>query len=109
MGRCLCIDQANIQERSSQVQQMRDIYGHVKRTIVWLGDGTGNSDSAMASIVDIANYGYFDSRKVAGLAVLRTSRYNFPELLKFHGRHSENLKVVKDLLARPWFRRMWVV
>jgi len=105
----LCIDQANVQERSSQVQRMRDIYSHAQRTIVWLGDGTSNSDSAMASIVDIANYGFFDRGRRGGLAVLRTSRYNFPELLKFHGCHSEKLKAVKDLLSRPWFRRMWVV
>ena len=106
--RCAC-DQANVQERSSQVQRMRDIYSYAKRTTVWLGDGTGDGDSAMASIADIANYGFFDRGKRAGLAVLRTSRYNFPELLKFHGRHSEKLKAVKDLLSRPWFCRMWVV
>jgi hypothetical protein len=88
---------------------MRGIYSHAQRTIVWLGAGTGNSDSAMASIVDIANYGFFDRGGPGGLAVLRTSPNDFPELLKFHGCHSEKLKAVKDVLSARWFRRMWVI
>lgn len=33
----LCIDQANVDERTRQVRYMRLIYKHAARTIVWLG------------------------------------------------------------------------
>ena len=34
----ICIDQANVAERESQVQIMRDIYESAYRTLVWLGE-----------------------------------------------------------------------
>jgi hypothetical protein len=33
----ICVDQKNLQERSSQVQRMRDIYKLADRVVVWLG------------------------------------------------------------------------
>ncbi|KAH7074072.1 heterokaryon incompatibility protein-domain-containing protein, partial [Paraphoma chrysanthemicola] len=37
----LCIDQASIQERNHQVQQMGRIYSQAQEVIVWLGDDVG--------------------------------------------------------------------
>jgi hypothetical protein len=34
----ICIDQENLEERSSQVQLMRDIYKGASQTVVWLGE-----------------------------------------------------------------------
>jgi hypothetical protein len=43
----ICIDQQCENEKSSQVQLMGDIYERATRVIVWLGEGTPDSDAAM--------------------------------------------------------------
>lgn len=43
----LCIDQANLAERSSQVNMMGEIYMRAERTLVWLGEERDESDLAM--------------------------------------------------------------
>lgn len=43
----ICINQADTQERNSQVSMMIDIYRSANRTFVWLGDGELGSDSVL--------------------------------------------------------------
>src|SRR5271154_1578179 len=106
----ICIDQSNIQERNSQVQQMQFIYSNAKRTVIWLGETGENSELAVASIIDIARYGFFDATvSSAGLAVLRQQDSDLPSMLKFQGEDYARLTAIKDLLSRAWFHRMWVV
>jgi Heterokaryon incompatibility protein (HET) len=106
----ICIDQSNIQERSSQVQQMQFIYSNARRTIIWLGETGENSELAVASIIDIARYGFFDTTlSSAGQAILRQRDSDLPSMLKFQGEDYARLTAIKDLLSRAWFHRMWVV
>jgi hypothetical protein len=41
----ICIDQGKFEERSKQVQQMRDIYGNASNVIVWLGKGNQKQEA----------------------------------------------------------------
>jgi Heterokaryon incompatibility protein (HET) len=43
----ICINQADVQERNSQVSIMIDIYKSSDRTFVWLGEGDSDSDLAL--------------------------------------------------------------
>lgn len=43
----ICINQADIRERNSQVSMMIDIYRSADRTFVWLGDNDSGSDRAL--------------------------------------------------------------
>lgn len=43
----VCIDQENLEERGREVVRMSSIYYHARSVIVWLGEGTPESDSAM--------------------------------------------------------------
>ncbi|KAF6839369.1 heterokaryon incompatibility protein [Colletotrichum plurivorum] len=44
----ICINQANASERSAQVRLMRQIYGHARRVVIWLGVATENGESDRA-------------------------------------------------------------
>jgi len=46
----ICINQADIQERSYQVRSMGKIYSKGSRVIVWLGEAVDNSDQALEAI-----------------------------------------------------------
>lgn len=76
----LCINQDDIEERSSQVGQMRDIYTGADSVIVWLGQARGTEE----------------------LAFLLT---RFPHLLKVE----EMATALLDLLNGPYWGRVWVV
>lgn len=75
----LCINQKDPREKTVQVMQMRWIYQSADQVIVWLGDGTAESQYAM----DWLKYGF-----------------KYP-ILKDH--------TVIKLLQRPWFTRIWVL
>ncbi|ORX94551.1 heterokaryon incompatibility, partial [Clohesyomyces aquaticus] len=46
----ICIDQSNTDERSEQVHIMADIYKFAPRAVVWLGDSTQNSRTALKTL-----------------------------------------------------------
>ncbi len=81
----VCINQANILERGSQVQMMATIYAKASRVIVWLGKSASESEKAMEEIHEAA------CQQRAG------------------GKKDEQAgKAILALLQRPWFSRVWV-
>jgi hypothetical protein len=76
----LSIDQNDIRERNQQVQWMGDIFRRAKKVIVWLGPASENSDHAVSLI------------------------HNLKDLAS-----EEDGSAVKDLLARPYWSRLWIV
>ncbi|KAJ4320262.1 hypothetical protein N0V84_005960 [Fusarium piperis] len=53
----LCINQADISERNSQVQIMADIYSRASRTLIWLSDATPELEGAISSLQRITRLG----------------------------------------------------
>ncbi|WYZ37995.1 hypothetical protein EsH8_II_001501 [Colletotrichum jinshuiense] len=60
----LCINQADVAEKSAQVQQMRQIYARARRVVIWLGpaDEDGSSDRALAFMEKMAMHKKFADR-----------------------------------------------
>lgn len=75
----ICIDQANLEERSHQVQQMGEIYKGAEEVMIWLGEETSGT------------------RRM-------TSHIRVPRYLT----DGDYLEMV-ELFRRPWFGRAWVV
>jgi len=48
----ICINQSDDAEKNRQVPLMRDIYGRAKRTYIWLGNSTEDSDYAFDWLVE---------------------------------------------------------
>ncbi|MCJ1460506.1 hypothetical protein MMC28_010888 [Mycoblastus sanguinarius] len=96
----ICIDQENVEERSSQIQLMRDIYKNAQTVYVWIGDEADDSSLAIT----------FMQR------LLETLRNCEPTMNanEMHTRGvpdwmSKEWKVLSAFLGRPWFGRMWIL
>jgi hypothetical protein len=104
----ICINQDNIQERRHQVQRMSLVYKEAEQVVVWLGQGTEESDLIMDSMKRLQenniNVGG-DWRHSAQLwmypwPVIR------PTLEDINKRQNELREGMELILKRPWFRRI---
>ena len=83
----ICINQEDLEERSSQVLLMRKIYKSATNVLIWLGDEADDSNMAIELIPRL-------SGTVAPERQFRTIK---------------ELQPLKALLSRPWFGRMWIL
>jgi hypothetical protein len=93
----LCINQADVEERSQQVSQMGSIYSVARHTIIYLGDSTETTDSIFSEIGSLGTSG------------------NVPlPIDDLHSKYSDAaLEALVDglktqIIQRPWFTRVWV-
>jgi hypothetical protein len=98
----VCINQADLNERSRQVRVMRDIYMAAKMVFAWIGCKTAYCHQAFDLIEDMANGWAKDEYKVTNegeewirgqTSFLLDSRWI----------------ALGDLLQRPWWTRAWIV
>ena len=88
----LCINQLDDEEKSNQVQKMKDIYQRASKVLVWLGHAEQDSDVAMDLI---ANLGHIDLDSIPEIIEDRDTRKAWDALLQ--------------LFRRPWWTRSWVL
>lgn len=98
----VCINQGDIDEKNHQVQQMRSIFSAASETIIWLGEGGGNTS--------VAAWNYLERHSTWALNDRQQRDYTLPakleeDLLSFRGEFRD---VEVDVLSRPWFQRLWV-
>ena len=85
----LCINQADDQEKSSQVGHMRHIYAKAARVIVWLGEGDEQTHKAIEMLALYAH-----KKSVTRTIDDDIRRYHLPGLMK--------------LFQSSWWSRIWV-
>jgi hypothetical protein len=99
----LCINQQDLTERSAQVGRMRDIFASAAHVTIWLGDYGDHPKSdwhlAFQYMVATADW------------VMRPPQTpaEHHRMSTLESRHARGSDVMAELLARPWFTRMWVV
>ncbi|KAI4267787.1 MAG: hypothetical protein L6R38_008099 [Xanthoria sp. 2 TBL-2021] len=94
----ICIDQANIPEKSQQVQQMRHIFQSASRVVIWLGPEAEDSNIAMAAIERMG--GSFDS------ATMRLEdACNVPDV----DISNTAWQALGRLFRRSWYKRSWIL
>ncbi|TPX09015.1 uncharacterized protein E0L32_001724 [Thyridium curvatum] len=92
----ICINQADLAERGSQVKLMGRIYRQASRVLIWLGEGTEHSDWAL----DRLN----DASVRSSLVTLKTeSRQPTLEEIRI------KIIIDRDLEMRSYWTRTWVV
>lgn len=76
----ICLDQRNNDEKSRQLDRMPQIYGMALQVIVWLGEGTQSSDTAMDFIEELNQ----DERagRITPLEVSKKTVDSFLELMR---------------------------
>lgn len=103
----ICIDQSNLEERGHQVAMMADIYSNANSNLIWLGEDDGTVTAALANIDTLT------SDIMAQTSHLET--FPLGPGPDHHLHQSSGINVHFDaqpiiqLLARPWFSRLWVV
>lgn len=108
----VCINQSDLVERASQVQLMGDIYRKARRVIIWLGEESDDSRLALdvfrytASQFKLSRIKEDLESETITLRVDRDPGFgpSVNEALPFS---STQWRAVANLLARPWFRRLW--
>ncbi|KUJ09708.1 HET-domain-containing protein [Mollisia scopiformis] len=104
----ICIDQSTLEERSSQVTRMGDIYTFAHRVVIWLGPERDGSTLAINMLKDIGS----------NIAVDWTSRTISPSGPKANLQWADktialpykasDYIVLKALFQRAWFGRLWI-
>jgi len=79
----ICIDQEKNEEKENQIPLMAEIYSKALHVVVWLGEAEDGSNQAL---------------EVIRLVGERSTRLSIAE---------STPESVRQLLKRPWFRRIW--
>lgn len=108
----ICINQADVHERSSQVALMGSIYSQSIRTIIWLGqEDLPSCCCAWELIADI--YTVFRKQNPAAVALsdiaVRTYDDHSHIALGLPPWHDIRWAYLKRLMGLRWFSRMWIV
>ncbi len=93
----LCINQNDREERALQVRRMKDIFSKAKRVLVWLGVEDENSSKALDFI-----------EQFSLASPNHESSVQKPEENDTANK-SEGLIACKIFLARPYWRRVWIL
>jgi hypothetical protein len=104
----ICVNQQDLEERSSQVNRMADIYSKVTRVVVWLGPQS--HDSALAlKCIETASSNISVNWENSTMAPLsaeseplwsdKDSKMPFNEA---------QVLAIAGLFSRSWFERLWV-
>ncbi|KAH6693730.1 heterokaryon incompatibility protein-domain-containing protein [Plectosphaerella plurivora] len=109
----ICIDQGSLQEKSCQIGQMKLVYEKAEEVLIWLGHGSDeNVEAAMDAMCRLHDEARTDRKawrdptkrpEIAGL-VFRRQFANVPG-----STFQQHVDAFKELLARPWFKRVWVI
>lgn len=109
----LCIDQANVKERTHQVGQMARIYGGADSVVFWLGRASYATNVAMESLKALESVG----ASVAWRGWKKNDeRWRFlwnRAQGRLARRYTDLVTVqcegMRDLLSRSWYERVWII
>ncbi|OJD36452.1 heterokaryon incompatibility protein [Diplodia corticola] len=117
----VCINQLDNEEKSLQVQMMRDIYQEASSVIVWLGSTEDDSDAAMDLIAGDVTAGCDEATVPADFEFVLDDQPPFPESGRYPGEdytprgRTEGVEserawtALYALVQRPWWSRAWVL
>ncbi|KAH8892930.1 HET-domain-containing protein, partial [Thozetella sp. PMI_491] len=96
----ICINQGDLDEKSQQIPLMETIFRQSTRTIVWLGDGSSETDEAIDFLQVLAG-------EESGLAEAfqKGGSRGMPPRLGDKGKWVR----LQSLLDHPWWRRVWTL
>lgn len=90
----ICINQSSPAEKTHQLNLMAHIYKNASQVLVYLGEGTKFSETAMKFIRELDEPSYYGNR----------------ETIEEAPNNAEDERTaVKNLFERPWFYRVWVL
>ncbi|MCJ1431353.1 hypothetical protein MMC27_000704 [Xylographa pallens] len=111
----ICIHQQNLEERSSQVSRMAEIFERASRTVAWLGPEDDNAKRIHGLLgglpEDIIHYtDLLGVTASPALGTVFTSHVDFEDARRRLDPEVRSL-LIKEYLTffeRAWFRRLWI-
>lgn len=103
----VCINQSDIDERTSQVQLMRQIYQYSTRAVIWLGGHFQGSNEGVDLLLRIHKLALKDDNQINTPAQALTP----DDLLKLGlpSMDSTGWGSLDAIFWRPWFTRVWII
>lgn len=105
----ICIDQANLEERALQVENMGTIYRRCSSMYIWLGPSNSSfADYRNRNPFEMILHWYHDKHFYELPGFLRTVD---TDRWKFHDNptYQDMYNLFNDVISRPWWERLWCV
>lgn len=104
----ICINQADLSERSREVRRMRDIYRLAFRVVMYLGPGSSNSGLALSTLSYLGQQ--VETSKTSFVLPAPERRetdwwFSAPHIPRYDRRR----QAIMDLIMRPFFQRLWII
>ncbi|XP_014556614.1 hypothetical protein COCVIDRAFT_26613 [Bipolaris victoriae FI3] len=94
----LCINQANLEERSQQVTHMKDIYHNAEEVVIWLGEESNDSNLAVNFIK------MHDKFEQQGNSIEQIRK-----AFNGVGEYTAHWIALSNFLSRKWWSRIWTI
>jgi hypothetical protein len=102
----LCINQNDIDERSSQVSIMHHIYSQAKATWVWLGGDDGTESAAIQTLTDISS---ISPKLVPSLIECSIHEEETYKKAGIQPISADTWVRIYAFMNRSWFKRAWII
>jgi hypothetical protein len=99
----ICINQEDLDERSSQVPLMRFIYPRASQVIAWVGEEDDTSQLAMSTFEEWASLYTEDIHSKVHI------RQEFQSRFGLRHNYESAVAAISSFLRRPWFSRCWTL
>lgn len=105
----ICINQGDVNERSSQVRLMNTIYRSAEMVTIWLGPAADDSDEAFKRMEEWSERldMFKEQHGVSQLLALPSIRLD--DGFFFRPGTQKIVRAVRMICRRPWWSRAWVV
>jgi hypothetical protein len=105
----ICIDQENTEEQGDQVLRMKDIYRLADRVVIWLGPASPDTHLALEGLRGLGERVEITQNIVIMPPPLHAGEYPWREVTCGLPFSKATWAALDDLLARPWFGRVWTI
>ncbi|OHE97766.1 hypothetical protein CORC01_06971 [Colletotrichum orchidophilum] len=96
----ICINQDDHKEKEQQIPLMSRIYQNAMNTVIWLGESSSDSASAIKLLEDVRILLQFTEKNIGPEEF---------ERLTLPSPDAEVWRALWDFLSRPWFTRLWII
>jgi hypothetical protein len=104
----VCIDQQNVEEKSSQVALMGEIFAKATRVVVWLGEEDSNTKCAYQTIELLVQAASVLAKQDEGPNRRALFMKQVTEAAGLRPVSWDGIQAMAHLLKRAWFERAWV-
>jgi hypothetical protein len=103
----ICVNQDDLEERSSQVQLMRHIYQNAVQVVAYLGESTPASNAAFELVRSAKLKDWFTDE--SDEAATQAEENRICKILLSKSSRQGFIGLSQDIAIRPWFQRVWVI